>query len=145
MVEAAGIDLLNLLGVITIAWLCGTAAERVGYPALMGELLARVLFGPALLGVLRPAPELEVFAELGVFLLMLYVGMEVDIHDLFRLGPLSVMVAVGGFALCRRVAKDGLNIPRRLPRTWTVGGVEPPFSARGTTVSPATPPTPTRS
>ncbi len=99
MVESVGIDLLNLLGVLTLAWIFGTIAERVGYPALMGELLAGIVFGPALLGLLHPADELEILAELGVFLLMIYVGMEVDIHDLFELGPQSLMIAFGGFVL----------------------------------------------
>ncbi|MFC6716849.1 cation:proton antiporter [Natrialbaceae archaeon GCM10025810] len=97
MVESASIDLLNLLLVLTLAWFGGILAERVGYPALMGELLAGILFGPAVLGVLHPSEGLEVFAELGVFLLMIYVGMEVDLHDLFELGPQSLMVALGGF------------------------------------------------
>ncbi|WP_436345209.1 cation:proton antiporter [Natronorubrum sp. FCH18a] len=99
MVEAAGIDLLNLLLVITLAWIFGTLVERVGYPALMGEILAGIVFGPALLGLLHPSETLEIFAEFGVFLLMIYVGMEVDIHDLFELGPQSLMVAFGGFAV----------------------------------------------
>lgn len=95
-IESAPIDLLNLLLVLTLAWTLGSIAQRLGYPALMGELLAGIVFGPALLGVIQPAAELEVLAELGVFLLMVYVGMEVDIHDLFALGPLAVAVAVGG-------------------------------------------------
>ncbi|WP_049922108.1 cation:proton antiporter [Halopiger djelfimassiliensis] len=97
MVEAAGIDLLNLLLVLTLAWTFGILVERVGYPALMGELLAGIIFGPAVLGWIHSTESIEVFAELGVFLLMIYVGMEVDLHDLFELGPQSLMVALGGF------------------------------------------------
>ncbi|MFC7214889.1 cation:proton antiporter [Saliphagus sp. GCM10025334] len=97
MVEAAGIDLLNLLLVLTLAWIFGLLVERIGYPALMGEILAGILFGPALLGLLHPSETLDVFAEFGVFLLMIYVGMEVDINDLFELGPQALMVAFGGF------------------------------------------------
>ncbi|WP_336365294.1 cation:proton antiporter [Halalkalicoccus salilacus] len=99
MVEAAGIDLLNLLLVLTLAWIFGLLVERIGYPALMGEILAGILFGPALLGLLHPSETLDIFAELGVFLLMIYVGMEVDIHDLFELGPQALMVAFGGFLI----------------------------------------------
>ncbi|WP_306060712.1 cation:proton antiporter [Natronococcus wangiae] len=99
MVEAASIDLLNLLLVLTLAWIFGILVERIGYPALMGEILAGILFGPALLGLLHPSEVLDIFAELGVFLLMIYVGMEVDIHDLFKLGPQALMVAFGGFVV----------------------------------------------
>ncbi|MFP4591152.1 MAG: cation:proton antiporter [Halobacteriales archaeon] len=99
MVGEAGIDLLNLLLVLVVAWIGGLVVERVGYPALLGELLAGVIFGPPLLGLLHPSEVLEILAELGVFLLMLYVGMEVDLHDLFELGPKAVMVALGGFVV----------------------------------------------
>lgn len=99
MVEAAGINILNLLLVLALAWVFGSFSERLGYPALMGELIAGVVFGPPLLGLLHPAEELEILAELGVFLLMLYVGMEVDIHDLFELGSKSLLVALGGFVV----------------------------------------------
>ncbi|WP_226022368.1 cation:proton antiporter [Halomicrobium salinisoli] len=99
MVESTGFDVLSLLLILTLAWVFGNGAERLGYPALMGEILAGIVFGPALLGLLRPAPFLDVFSELGVFLLMVYVGMEVDLHDLFELGPQSLMIAVGGFLL----------------------------------------------
>ena len=97
MVEAVGLDLLNLLSLLTLAWLFGLGAERLGYPALMGELLAGIVFGPPLLGILHGGDELAVLAELGIFLLMIYVGMEVDIKDLFGLGPQALMVAFGGF------------------------------------------------
>ncbi|WP_340098376.1 cation:proton antiporter [Salinibaculum salinum] len=99
MVEAVGFDILTLLLVLTLAWIFGNGAERVGYPALMGEIFAGIVFGPAILGLLQPAEFLDIFAELGVFLLMIYVGMEVDLHDLFELGPQALMVAIGGFIL----------------------------------------------
>lgn len=99
MVEAVDFNILNLLVLLTLAWIFGLASERLGYPALMGELLAGIVFGPALLGILQPSAALNIFAEFGVFLLMIYVGMEVDLDDLFDLGPQAVMVAIGGFIL----------------------------------------------
>lgn len=97
MVEAVGIDIVTLLLILALAWTFGLAAQRLGYPALMGELLAGIIFGPAILGVLQPAEELAIFAELGVFLLMVYVGLEVDVHDLFEMGPAALVVSIGGF------------------------------------------------
>lgn len=97
MVEAIGLDIVTLLLILALAWTFGLGAQRLGYPALMGELLAGIVFGPAILGVLQPADELAIFAELGVFLLMVYVGLEVDVHDLFEMGPAALIVSVGGF------------------------------------------------
>lgn len=99
MVEAVGLDIVTLLLLLALAWIFGALAEHVGYPAMMGEILAGIIFGPALLNILQPTPFLELLAELGVFLLMIYVGMEIDLHDLFELGPQSLMIAIGGFIL----------------------------------------------
>lgn len=97
MVEAAGLDVVTLLLILVLAWTFGLIAQRLGYPALMGELVAGIVFGPAILGVLQPAGELEIFAEFGVFLLMVYVGLEVDVHDLFEMGPAALVISIGGF------------------------------------------------
>jgi Kef-type K+ transport system membrane component KefB len=100
MVEAASqIDILNLLLVLALAWVGGALAERIGYPAMMGELVVGLVFGPPILGLLQPSTTLDVLAQLGVFLLMVYVGMEVDLDDLFELGPQALIVAVGAFVI----------------------------------------------
>jgi len=64
-----------------------------------GELFAGIAFGPALLGLLHPSELLSVLSELGVFLLMVYVGMEVDLRELFELGPQSLLIAFGAFVI----------------------------------------------
>lgn len=92
-------DILNLLLVLTLAWLFGAVSERFGYPAMMGELFAGIVFGPAILGLLEGGEALDIFAELGVFLLMIYVGMEVDLDDLFDLGPQALIIAIGAFII----------------------------------------------
>ncbi|QRV15102.1 cation:proton antiporter [Haloterrigena salifodinae] len=99
MVEAVNIDILSLLLVLTVAWIFGGVAERFGYPTMMGELFAGIVFGPPLLGLLHPSELLTVLAELGVFLLMVFVGMEVDLRELFRLGPQSLLIAFGAFVI----------------------------------------------
>jgi Kef-type K+ transport system membrane component KefB len=92
-------DILNLLLVLTLAWIFGAVTEYIGYPAMLGELVAGIIFGPAILGLLEPTAALDIFAKLGVFLLMVYVGMEVDIDDLFDLGPQALVIAVGAFII----------------------------------------------
>ncbi|WP_226041906.1 cation:proton antiporter [Natrinema sp. DC36] len=99
MVETVSIDILSLLLVLSVAWVFGALAERLGYPTMMGELFAGIAFGPALLGLLHPSELLSVLSELGVFLLMVYVGMEVDLRELFGLGPQSLLIAFGAFVI----------------------------------------------
>lgn len=50
MVEAIEIDIIGLLLILSVAWTMGLLAQHAGYPAFMGELLAGIVFGPALLG-----------------------------------------------------------------------------------------------
>lgn len=89
--------MINLLLVLLVAWVAGALAARIGYPSILGELAAGILFGPAILGWLQPDDGLKALAEVGVFLLMLYIGIEVDHRDLAKASWGGLLAAVGGF------------------------------------------------
>ncbi len=91
------LDLLNLLLVLVAAWSAGRLATRVGYPAVLGELLAGIVLGPALLGWLHADAALMVLAEVGILLMMLYIGMEIDPRELKRASWGGLLAAIGGF------------------------------------------------
>ncbi|MBW3577555.1 MAG: cation:proton antiporter [Actinobacteria bacterium] len=91
------INLAQLLLVLVVAWTAGRLASRVGYPSILGELLAGILLGPAVIGLLRPAAGLEAIGELGIILMMLYIGMEIDPRDLRRASVPGLLAAAGGF------------------------------------------------
>jgi Kef-type K+ transport system membrane component KefB/mannitol/fructose-specific phosphotransferase system IIA component (Ntr-type) len=90
-------SLLNLLIVLLIAVVGGGVAQRLGYPALMGEMVAGIVFGPMMLGLIEPSPGLTLLAEVGVFLMMLYIGIEVDHRDLMKASWPGVLTALGAF------------------------------------------------
>ncbi|HEY1333476.1 MAG TPA: cation:proton antiporter, partial [Myxococcaceae bacterium] len=81
----------------------GALAERIGQPAVLGELVAGVLLGGSVLGMVPgdgPAADLvRVFAELGVLLLLFEIGLETDLKEMFRVGPASLAVAAVGVAV----------------------------------------------
>jgi Kef-type K+ transport system membrane component KefB len=85
------------------AKLLGEAAERIGQPAVLGELLAGVLLGGSVLGIIptegTPGELIHVFAELGVLLLLFEIGLETDLREMFRVGPASLAVACVGVVL----------------------------------------------
>jgi Kef-type K+ transport system membrane component KefB len=94
---------LILATILAAAKLLGEAAERMGQPAVLGELLAGVLLGGSVLGLV-PATGVEVevirvFAELGVLLLLFEIGLETDLREMFRVGPAALAVALVGIAL----------------------------------------------
>jgi Kef-type K+ transport system membrane component KefB/Trk K+ transport system NAD-binding subunit/mannitol/fructose-specific phosphotransferase system IIA component (Ntr-type) len=93
------LDLLNLLFVLIAAWIAGAAATRMGYPAVLGELIAGIVLGPPVLGLLHGSEGLAVLADVGILLMMLYIGMEIDPAELGKASWAGLLAAVGGFAV----------------------------------------------
>jgi Kef-type K+ transport system membrane component KefB len=110
--------LLLLCLVVPAAKLAGAAANRIGQPAVFGEILAGLLLGPTLLDILgwplfaAPAaagahggPEIPLLAllrdlaEIGVVLLMFIAGMETDLAEMRRVGAVAFWAATGGVLL----------------------------------------------
>ena len=107
LAESGGVDIarffLTLAGILIAAKLLGELAERVGQPAVLGELVAGVLLGGSVLGVVPatgvPGELIHVLAELGVLLLLFEIGLETDLREMFRVGSASLAVAVVGVAV----------------------------------------------
>lgn len=92
-------NILNLLIILAGAWLGGTAAKKVGYPAILGELIVGILLGPAILGLLETSEMINVLAEVGIILLMVYIGMEINFRDLGKASWPGLLAAIGGFVV----------------------------------------------
>ena len=90
-------SLLNLLLILLSAWVAGALVSRIGYPAIFGELMVGIILGPPLLGWLHGSEALAVLAEIGVLLMMLYIGMEIDPQELFKASWGGFLAAIGGF------------------------------------------------
>lgn len=88
--------LLQMLVVFAAAKLLGELAERIGQPAVVGELIAGVVIGPSVLGWVQPNELLTVFSELGVLFLLFNVGLELKDFKLMRVGWDAVFIAVAG-------------------------------------------------
>lgn len=87
------IDVLRDLGwVLAAATALLLVARRLHFPSLLAYILAGLVLGP-LLGVLSGSESLEVFAELGVALLLFVVGMELGFDKIRSVGRVAV---VGG-------------------------------------------------
>jgi len=91
--------MISILEVLAAAWLLGYVFSRLGLPFVMGELVAGLVIGPPILGLVQPSETLELMAEFGIFFVMFYAGMELDPKVLLgNIWP-SISVAVGGFLL----------------------------------------------
>ena len=90
----------------------GELMQRIGQPAIMGQLLAGIVLGPSLLGALLPEvqhaifpPEpaqklmLDAVSQLGILLLLLLTGMETDLALIGRQRRAALSVSAGGIVI----------------------------------------------
>jgi Kef-type K+ transport system membrane component KefB len=115
------LDVPQFLGVLAVvmgaARLFGAAAKWIGQPAVLGELVAGVILGASVTGLVDPRHEvLHLLAELGVIILLFEIGLETDLGKLIRVGGVSTVVAVAGvvlpfalgYAVCRALGLSNL-------------------------------------
>lgn len=75
----------------------GELCTRIKIPAIIGELLAGIILGSHMLGVIDSSNHvLMSFAEMGVIFLMFHVGLEIRVKDLFEVGRTAVLVGIMG-------------------------------------------------
>lgn len=92
--------LTSLLTLIIVARLLGHLAERLGQPAVVGEMVAGVLLGPAVFGLVEASEALSGIASLAIFLVNLATGLEMNVRDLFQaLRGRGALLALAGFSL----------------------------------------------
>ncbi|MET0425408.1 MAG: cation:proton antiporter [Actinoplanes sp.] len=102
--------LLSLAFVVAVARLGGYLFERLGQPAVVGEIVAGIVAGPSLLGLIAPqvkafllpadaVPYLNLLAQLGLVIFMLVVGLEVETVTLGRRAGTIGAVAAGATLL----------------------------------------------
>ncbi|MDE7366439.1 MAG: cation:proton antiporter [Lachnospiraceae bacterium] len=88
--------LLDLTIILLSTKLLGITTTRVRMPQVVGALLAGLLLGPAVFGILSETDFLKSVAELGVIVLMFNAGLETDIKELKKSGKASLIIAVCG-------------------------------------------------
>ena len=106
--------LVDLFVVLLAAKLGDELFKRIGQPGLVGEIVAGVLIGPSVLGLVELSETLEVFAELGVVFLLFWVGLETRLSDLREVGRVATLVGllgvsipfVGGFGFGLAIGED---------------------------------------
>jgi len=103
--DVVGENLLWLALIILAARLFAPLAQRVGFPAVLGELLLGVVLGNlGLIGfhyfdTIARDPIIMFMAELGVIILLLQIGLETRLGDLVSVGVRASLVGVVGIAV----------------------------------------------
>lgn len=86
----------SLAIIIIAAKICGIAAAKLHAPQVVGEIIAGLLIGPSVLGLVGQSDFLVQMAEIGVVLLMFFAGLETDMRDLIKTGPKAFLIACAG-------------------------------------------------
>lgn len=86
----------DLAIIILMAKLFGILARKCKAPQVVGEIIAGLLIGPSVLGWVGQTDFLVQMAEIGVILLMFSAGLETDIKELVRTGPVAFLIACAG-------------------------------------------------
>ena len=90
------------IAVVLIAAKVSGLIEKLGQPAVLGELLMGValgnlaLFGITIFEPIKVDPMILFFAELGVVILLFQIGLESNIKEMTQVGYRAVMVAIAG-------------------------------------------------
>lgn len=87
---------LDLAIIIVAAKTLGILARRIHVPQVVGEIIAGLLIGPSVLGIVSQSEFLNQMAEIGVIMLMFVAGLETDLKDLKKTGVAAFFIACAG-------------------------------------------------
>jgi Kef-type K+ transport system membrane component KefB len=96
--------LLQVIIIIVAARLFGRLFQRIGQPPVMGEMIAGIVLGPSLLGLLSPESmaflfpassmdALRLLGQIGVILFMFVVGMDLNAQHLREKASSAIMIS----------------------------------------------------
>lgn len=86
----------DLAIIIVFAKFFGILARKFKAPQVVGEIIAGLLIGPSVLGWVQQTDFLTGMAEVGVVLLMFSAGLETDLKELMKTGPVAFLIACAG-------------------------------------------------
>jgi len=92
------VDITDVTIVAVAATLCGLFMTRVRQPAIVGYILAGVILGPSGLGLVTNRPAIALLAELGVIMLLYFVGMELSLRSFRHIWKLSIVTTLAQIA-----------------------------------------------
>lgn len=90
----------NLLILLVAARLLGEVFERFKQPSMIGEIIAGIILGPSLLNIIHGTEAIHVISDLGVFLLVILAGLEIDIDNILTsFKGKKIIISILGFII----------------------------------------------
>lgn len=85
---------ISIVILLAGARLLGEIFRRIGQPALGGELLAGIILGPTIFGLVQPNQDLELVSTIAIFFVMLFIGLEMDLREIRRSGKAAFIISI---------------------------------------------------
>lgn len=86
----------DLAIIIVSAKLFGLIAAKLKAPQVVGEIIAGLIIGPSIFGVVKQSDYISLLAEIGVIMIMFSAGLETNLRELVKTGPKALLVALVG-------------------------------------------------
>ena len=110
--------LLDLALILLSTKVLGLVTRRFHMPQVVGALLAGLVLGPAILGILKETEFISMLSEVGVITLMFSAGLETDMQEMKKAGKACFIVAligvivplIGGFLLATVFNQGGEDV-----------------------------------
>jgi Kef-type K+ transport system membrane component KefB len=89
----------EIAAILTVAAGAGALAVRLRQPLIIAFIAVGILVGPAGLGWVASTDEVELFAKLGITLLLFVVGLKLDPHEIRAVGPVAIATGISQIVL----------------------------------------------
>ena len=130
--------LLDILLALFFAKLMEEAMIRLKQAPVLGDILAGIIVGPTVLGLITSSENIMPIAWLGIVILIFMAGFEADIKEFRRYGTKAALVGLGGVIACFGLGYFiGLMWGYPLHTSLFIGAILTPTSV-GVTVSTLT-------
>jgi Kef-type K+ transport system membrane component KefB len=83
---------------LIVCVLAGALAQRLRQPLIIAFIAVGILAGPFGMGVIEDTEQLDLFAEIGIALLLFVVGLKLDLHLIRTVGPVALVAGLGQVA-----------------------------------------------
>jgi Kef-type K+ transport system membrane component KefB/nucleotide-binding universal stress UspA family protein len=104
--------IVQIVLLLLVGRLLGEGMQRIGQPAVIGQLIAGIILGPSFFGAIWPQAQQTIFppsgeqksmieavAQLGILMLLLLTGMETDLRLVRKVGKAAISISITGVAL----------------------------------------------
>ena len=91
--EKGSLFILQLAIILAVAHGAGYISVKLKQPAVLGQIIAGIILG---IGLIEKSETIEIFAQIGVILLMFVAGLETDVAELTHSLKSSSLIAFGG-------------------------------------------------